>query len=90
MLLQRVGAMLLQRVGAVLLQRVGDERVVVVVRKVGLQIQCGVNFFILDSTRVLAPAPKVLGPKHISNPDLLASHLEKGGAVLVFEIDGPD
>ena len=29
----------------------------------------GVNFFILDSRRVLAPAPKVLGPKHISNPD---------------------
>ena len=34
-----------------------------------LQTQCGVNFFILDSRRVLAPAPKVLGPKHISNPD---------------------
>ena len=31
--------------------------------------QCGVNCFILDSRRVLAPAPKVLGPKHISNPD---------------------
>ena len=29
---------------------------------------CGANFFILDSRRVLAPA-KVLGPKHISNPD---------------------
>ena len=29
----------------------------------------GVNFFILDSRRVLAPAPKVPGPKHISNPD---------------------
>ena len=29
----------------------------------------GVNCFILDSRRVLAPAPKVLGPKHISNPD---------------------
>ena len=27
------------------------------------------NCFILDSRRVLAPAPKVLGPKHISNPD---------------------
>ena len=25
------------------------------------QTQCGVNFFILDSRRVLAPAPKVLG-----------------------------
>ena len=36
---------------------------------VALQAQCGVNFFILDSRRVLAPAPKVLGPKHISNPD---------------------
>ena len=35
----------------------------------GLQTQCGVNFFILDLRRVLAPAPKVLGPKHISNPD---------------------
>ena len=34
-----------------------------------LQTQCGVNFFIPDSRRVLAPAPKVLGPKHISNPD---------------------
>ena len=34
-----------------------------------LKMQCGVNFFILDSTRVLAQAPKVLGPKHISNPD---------------------
>ena len=27
----------------------------------GLQIQCGVNFFILDSRRVLAPAPTVPG-----------------------------
>ena len=35
----------------------------------GLQTHCGVNFFILDSRLVLAPAPKVLGPKHISNPD---------------------
>ena len=26
-----------------------------------LQTQCGVNFFILDSRRVLAQAPKVLG-----------------------------
>ena len=26
--------------------------------------------FMLDSRRVLAPAPKVLGPKHISNPDV--------------------
>ena len=26
-----------------------------------LKTQCGVNFFILDSRRVLAPAPKVLG-----------------------------
>ena len=34
-----------------------------------LQTQCGVNCFILDSRRVLAPAPKVLRPKHISNPD---------------------
>ena len=32
----------------------------------GLQMQCGVNFFIPDPRRVLAPAPKVLGPKHIS------------------------
>ena len=31
--------------------------------------ECGVISFILDSRRVLAPAPKVLGPKHISNPD---------------------
>ena len=35
----------------------------------GLQTQCGVKSFILDSRRVLAPAPKVLRPKHISNPD---------------------
>ena len=35
------------------------------------QTQCGVNCFILDSRRVLAPAPKVLGPKHISNPDFV-------------------
>ena len=34
-----------------------------------LQTQCGINYFILDSRCVLAPAPKVLGPKHISNPD---------------------
>ena len=36
---------------------------------VGLQTRCGKNFIILDSRRVLAPALKVLGPKHISNPD---------------------
>ena len=30
---------------------------------------CGVNCCILDSRRVLGSAPKVLGPKHISNPD---------------------
>ena len=30
---------------------------------------CGVNFFIMDSRRVIAPEPKVLGPKYISNPD---------------------
>ena len=30
---------------------------------------CYIHFFILDSRRVLAPVPKVLGPKHISNPD---------------------
>ena len=35
----------------------------------GLQTPCGVHSFILHSRRVLAPAPKVLGPKHISNPD---------------------
>ena len=33
-----------------------------------LQTQCGVNCFIMDSRRVLAPAPKVPGPKHIFNP----------------------
>ena len=40
-----------------------------------LQTQCGVNFFILDSRRVLAPAPKALEPKHISNPDFAPKHL---------------
>ena len=35
-------------------------------------MQCGVNFFILDSKRVLAPAPWVLRPKHISNSDFRA------------------
>ena len=52
-----------------------------------LQIQCGVNFFILDSRRVLAPAPKVLGPKHVSYPDF--APFKKRGATLEFEIDGP-
>ena len=33
-----------------------------------LQIQWGVNFFLLDSRRVFAPAPKVPGPKQISHP----------------------
>ena len=39
----------------------------------GLQTQCGVNFFILDTRRVLAPAPtqhpRCWGQKHVSNPD---------------------
>ena len=34
-----------------------------------LQTHYGVNFFILDSRRVLAAAPKALGPKPILNPD---------------------
>ena len=36
-----------------------------------VQTQCGANFFILDSRRVLAPATKVPGPKHISIPDFV-------------------
>ena len=34
----------------------------------------------LDSRRVLAPAPKVLGPKHISNPDVAPFFLYYDGA----------
>ena len=33
----------------------------------GMQIQCGVNFVILDSKRFLVPSTKALGLKHISN-----------------------
>ena len=48
----------------------------VILHRIGMvhrvrQTQCGVNCFILDSRRVLAPAPKVLGPKHISNSDFV-------------------
>ena len=43
-----------------------------------MQIRCGVNVFILDSRRVLAPAPKVLGSDiKTSNPDL---HMALGRA----------
>ena len=56
----------------------------------GLQIKCGLNFFNLDSRRVLVgapvqhPGPLVLGAKHISNPDFgLRRILKKGGALLL-------
>ena len=39
----------------------------------GLHTQCGVNFFILDSRRVFAPAPWVLGPQLRAH-----QHLELG------------
>ena len=46
----------------------------------GLQIQCsGVNFFLLDSRRVLAPAPKVLGSD-------IKTHLKSGSWLLVHRI----
>ena len=53
------------------------------IRVRGLHTQCGINFFMLDSRRGLAPAPKVLGPKvpgpkvlgpkHIPNQDFAPS-----------------
>ena len=48
--------------------------------EVGLQIQCGVNFFILDSRRVLAPAPKVCWGQHTSQTQILR-HFERKGSV---------
>ena len=56
-----------------------------------MQIQCGVTFFILDSRRVLAPAPKVLGPDiktHLKSRFCLQAIVKKGGALLESEIDG--
>ena len=49
-----------------------------------LQVQCGVNFFILDSRRVLAPAPKVLGSDiktHLKSRFCLQAILKKRGAM---------
>ena len=50
-----------------------------------LQTQCGVNSFILDSRRVLAPAPKLLGLKHIFKSRFCAI-LKKRGAILVIDL----
>ena len=47
----------------------------------------------LDSRRVLAPAPKVLGPDckpHLKSRFCLQAILKKGGAMLSCEMDGPD
>ena len=61
-----------------------------------LQMQCGINFFILDSRRVLAQEPKVLGPdtkthlkprcwdQNTSRIQILR-HFEKMGRELQFE-----
>ena len=51
----------------------------------GLQTQCGVNFFILDSRRVLAPAPKVLGSDiktHLKSRFCVQAILKKRGVML--------
>ena len=45
-------------------------------------MQCGVNFFIPDSRRVLAAAPEVLGLKHISQVQILRHFEKKMGAIL--------
>ena len=52
---------------------------VVLVRAYNVLIQYE-NLFILDSRRVLAPKPKGLGPKHISNPDFapFLTHKKRG------------
>ena len=59
----------------------------------GLQTQCGVNFFSLDSRRVLGPRTHGAGIRHQNTSQiqiLLASHFEKKkGAMLECEIDGP-
>ena len=47
-----------------------------------MQTQCGVNVFILDSRRVLAPAPKVLGSDiktHLKSRFCLQAILTKKG-----------
>ena len=54
---------------------------------------CGVNFFILGSRRVLAPAPKVPGSDittHLKSRFCLQAILTKRGAMLEFEIDVPN
>ena len=51
----------------------------------GLHTQCGVNFFILDSRRVLAPAPKVLesdSKTHLKSRFCLQAILKKRGRIL--------
>ena len=58
----------------------------------GLQTQCGVNFFILESRRVLAPAPKVPGSDIKTHPKTtfcVQAILTKRGAMLEFEIAVP-
>ena len=58
----------------------------------GLQTQCGVNFFISDLRRDLAPAPKLLGSDiktHLESRLCLAAILKnKKGVMLEFEIGG--
>ena len=44
---------------------------------VACKYNLGINFFILDLRRVLAPASKVLGAKHISNLDCVYIVLTK-------------
>ena len=53
-------------------------------------IQCGVNFFILDLRRVLAPAPKVLGSDiktHLKSRFYLQAIWKNRGTMLELEID---
>ena len=52
------------------------------------QTQCGVNCFILDSRRVLAPAPKVPGSDiktHLKSRFCLQAILKKGGAIVILD-----
>ena len=53
----------------------------------GLQTQCGVNFFILDSRRVLAPAPNVPGSDvktHLKSSICVQAIKKKGGSELML------
>ena len=55
----------------------------------GLQTQCGVNSFILDSRRVLAPAPKVTQGAETKThlKSRFSAILKKRGAMFKFGID---